>query len=153
MEAGKLGKAIPVEQGVGMYSFTALSIPSILCGLPPIPLSTSCRPSSLAFSQLAGHSPSTFSPVIVPSSRKRRRLVLKMEPSGLKKMALSTMHRTTVWDTGFLKGNFSLQIAPLLKEDAGIYEALVTYGRNIWHCKVKLGVLTGMWACNRTRLC
>ncbi|KAJ7317322.1 hypothetical protein JRQ81_003484 [Phrynocephalus forsythii] len=76
------------------------------------------------------------------SSHKRRRLVLKMEPSGLKKMALSTMLRTTVWDPGFLKGNFSLQIDPLLKEDAGIYEALVKYGRNLWHCQVKLGVVT-----------
>ncbi|XP_020659860.3 lymphocyte activation gene 3 protein [Pogona vitticeps] len=76
------------------------------------------------------------------SSHKRRRLVLKMEPSGLKKMGLFTKHRTTVWDPGFLRGNFSLQIDPLLKEDAGIYEALVKYGRNLWRCKVKLGVVT-----------
>ncbi|XP_044305592.1 lymphocyte activation gene 3 protein [Varanus komodoensis] len=75
------------------------------------------------------------------SSRKKYHLVLKVERSGLKKMAHSMMHRATVWDPGFLKGNFSLQIEPLLKDDAGSYEAIVRSGNEVWNCHLELGVV------------
>ncbi|XP_062984467.1 lymphocyte activation gene 3 protein [Elgaria multicarinata webbii] len=76
------------------------------------------------------------------SSYKKRRMVLKVEPSGLKKLARSVMHRATVWDTGFLSGNFSLQIEPLLKDDAGTYEAWVKFGSEVWRCQLELGVVS-----------
>lgn len=75
----------------------------------------------------------------------KRHFVLKVEPSGLKSLGHSMMRRVTVWDTGFLKGNFSLQIKPLLKEDAGTYEARVRHGNEDWHCLVELGVMSGRW--------
>ncbi|XP_013920131.1 PREDICTED: lymphocyte activation gene 3 protein [Thamnophis sirtalis] len=76
------------------------------------------------------------------SSSMKRHLVLKVKPSGLKSLAHSMMRRVTVWDTGFLKGNFSLQINPLLKEDAGTYEAHVSHGNKDWHCLVELGLVS-----------
>ncbi|XP_026542053.1 lymphocyte activation gene 3 protein [Notechis scutatus] len=76
------------------------------------------------------------------SSSMKRHLVLEVKPSGLKSLAHSMMRRVTVWDTGFLKGNFSLQIKPLLKEDAGTYEARVRHGKEDWHCLVELGVVS-----------
>ncbi|XP_063150744.1 lymphocyte activation gene 3 protein [Candoia aspera] len=76
------------------------------------------------------------------SSSTKRHLVLKVKPSGLKSLGHSMMHRVTVWDTGFLKGNFSLQIEPLLKEDAGTYEAQVRHGSEEWHCQLELGVVS-----------
>lgn len=71
--------------------------------------------------------------------------MLEVEPSGLKKQALTMMHRATVWDHGFLSGNFSLQIEPLLVDDAGTYEATVKYDAEVWRCKVVLGVVSGRW--------
>ncbi|XP_061493021.1 lymphocyte activation gene 3 protein [Rhineura floridana] len=76
------------------------------------------------------------------SSYKKRQWVLMVDPSGLKKWGHSTMHRATVSDTGFLHGNFSLRIEPLLKEDAGTYEALVKYGGEVWQCQLELGVMS-----------
>ncbi|XP_066469529.1 lymphocyte activation gene 3 protein-like [Tiliqua scincoides] len=76
------------------------------------------------------------------SSHKEHQLVLVVEPSGLKKQVLTMMHRATVWDNGFLSGNFSLQIEPLLLDDAGTYEAIVKYSSEVWYCKVKLGVVS-----------
>ncbi|KAH0628561.1 hypothetical protein JD844_009898 [Phrynosoma platyrhinos] len=75
-------------------------------------------------------------------SHKKRHLVLKVEPSGLKKWSRSMMHRVAIWDIGFLSGNFSLQIDPLMNDDAGIYEALVKYGSNVWCCRLELGVVS-----------
>ncbi|XP_025020891.1 lymphocyte activation gene 3 protein isoform X2 [Python bivittatus] len=77
------------------------------------------------------------------SASMKRHLVLKVKSSGLKSLGHSMMHRVTVWDTGFLKGNFSLQIEPLLKEDAGTYEACVRHGSEEWHCQLELGVVSG----------
>ncbi|XP_025020886.1 lymphocyte activation gene 3 protein isoform X1 [Python bivittatus] len=76
------------------------------------------------------------------SASMKRHLVLKVKSSGLKSLGHSMMHRVTVWDTGFLKGNFSLQIEPLLKEDAGTYEACVRHGSEEWHCQLELGVVS-----------
>ncbi|KAL7988469.1 hypothetical protein Chor_007388 [Crotalus horridus] len=76
------------------------------------------------------------------SSSMKRHLVLKVKPSGLKSLAHSMMRRATIWDAGFLKGNFSLQIKPLLKEDAGTYEAHVRYGNKEWRCLVELGLVS-----------
>ncbi|KAJ6658251.1 hypothetical protein lerEdw1_020523, partial [Lerista edwardsae] len=73
---------------------------------------------------------------------KEPQLVFEVEPSGLKKQALTMMHRATVWDNGFLSGNFSLQIEPLLTDDAGTYEATVRYDTEVWRCKVVLGVVS-----------
>ncbi|KAM3848144.1 lymphocyte activation gene 3 protein [Vipera latastei] len=76
------------------------------------------------------------------SSSMKRHLVLKVKPSGLKSLGHSMMRRATVWDAGFLKGNFSLKIKPLLKEDAGTYEARVKYGSEDWRCLVELGLVS-----------
>ncbi|XP_053146781.1 lymphocyte activation gene 3 protein [Hemicordylus capensis] len=76
------------------------------------------------------------------SSHKESHLVIEVEASGVKKQARSMMHRVTVWDTGFLSGNFSLHIEPLLTDDAGTYEALVEYGNKVEHCRVELGVVS-----------
>ncbi|XP_070592921.1 lymphocyte activation gene 3 protein [Erythrolamprus reginae] len=76
------------------------------------------------------------------SSSMKPHMVLKVEPSGLKSLAHSMMRRVTIWDTGFLQGNFSLQIKPLLKKDAGTYDARVRYGNKDWHCLVELGVVS-----------
>nr|XP_060616828.1 lymphocyte activation gene 3 protein [Anolis sagrei ordinatus] len=76
------------------------------------------------------------------SSHRKRRLILKVDPSGIKKWSRSMMHRLSIWDAGLLRGNFSLQINPLLTGDAGIYEMLVKYGSSVWYCQVKLGVVS-----------
>uniref|UniRef100_H9GAP6 Lymphocyte activation gene 3 protein n=1 Tax=Anolis carolinensis TaxID=28377 RepID=H9GAP6_ANOCA len=76
------------------------------------------------------------------SSHRKRRLILKVDPSGIKKWSRSMIHRLSIWDAGFLRGNFSLQIDPLLNDDTGIYEMLVKYGSSVWCCQVKLGVVS-----------
>ncbi|CAI5796970.1 activation gene 3 [Podarcis lilfordi] len=76
------------------------------------------------------------------SSHRKRHLVLMVEPSGVKKMARSTMHRATVWDPGFIRGNFSLRIEPLRKEDAGTYVAVVKFAKEVLRCQVELGVVS-----------
>lgn len=76
------------------------------------------------------------------SCHKENQLVLEVEPSGLKKQVRTMMHRANVWDNGFLSGNFSLQIKPLLRNDAGTYEAIVKYGHEVLRCKVELGIVS-----------
>ncbi|XP_053227813.1 lymphocyte activation gene 3 protein [Podarcis raffonei] len=76
------------------------------------------------------------------SSHRKRHLVLMVEPSGVKKMARSTMHRATVSDPGFIRGNFSLRIEPLQKEDAGTYVAVVKFAKEVLRCQVELGVVS-----------
>uniref|UniRef100_A0A8D0E1D5 Lymphocyte activation gene 3 protein n=1 Tax=Salvator merianae TaxID=96440 RepID=A0A8D0E1D5_SALMN len=75
-------------------------------------------------SQLQGYSSSVVS-FIGQTPYRKDYLVLKVEPSGIRKLAHSIMYRATVLDSGLLSRNFSIQIKPLLEDDAGTYETLV----------------------------
>uniref|UniRef100_A0A8C3T3R9 Lymphocyte activation gene 3 protein n=1 Tax=Chelydra serpentina TaxID=8475 RepID=A0A8C3T3R9_CHESE len=56
--------------------------------------------------------------------------------------ARSMMPRASVRKTGFRQGDFSLLIEPLLRGDAGHYEALVRYGKETRRCRLELGMVT-----------
>uniref|UniRef100_A0A8C3SYG4 Lymphocyte activation gene 3 protein n=1 Tax=Chelydra serpentina TaxID=8475 RepID=A0A8C3SYG4_CHESE len=76
-------------------------------------------------------------------SHKEPHMVLEVEYSGLLKRARSMMPRASVRKTGFRQGDFSLLIEPLLRGDAGHYEALVRYGKETRRCRLELGMVTG----------
>nr|XP_056704402.1 lymphocyte activation gene 3 protein [Euleptes europaea] len=69
-------------------------------------------------------------------------MVLEVAPSGLKTRARSMMPRASVQDTDFLRGNFSLQIRPTSRDDAGRYWARVEYGSQVHCCALKLEVVS-----------
>ncbi|NXJ05569.1 LAG3 protein, partial [Odontophorus gujanensis] len=50
--------------------------------------------------------------------------------------------RVSVLDSALRNGNFSLRINPVRSDDAGLYEAQVTYNTEIRSCQVELGVVT-----------
>ncbi|KGL75737.1 Lymphocyte activation 3, partial [Tinamus guttatus] len=50
--------------------------------------------------------------------------------------------RVSVQDHALRNGNFSLQIDPVRIEDAGLYEAQVSYSNKVQNCQVELGVVT-----------
>ncbi|NXD14820.1 LAG3 protein, partial [Nothocercus nigrocapillus] len=50
--------------------------------------------------------------------------------------------RVSVQDHALRNGNFSLQIDPVRLEDAGLYEAQVSYSNKVQNCQVELGVVT-----------
>ncbi|NXL30661.1 LAG3 protein, partial [Glaucidium brasilianum] len=50
--------------------------------------------------------------------------------------------RVSVQDSALRHGNFSLRIDPVRSEDAGLYEAQVTYNMKVHICRVELGVIT-----------
>ncbi|KFQ24991.1 Lymphocyte activation 3, partial [Merops nubicus] len=50
--------------------------------------------------------------------------------------------RVSVQDSALRTGNFSLRIAPVRPEDAGLYEARVAYDSQLQSCQVNLGVVT-----------
>ncbi|NWR77708.1 LAG3 protein, partial [Centropus unirufus] len=50
--------------------------------------------------------------------------------------------RVSVQDSALRNGIFSLQINPVRSEDAGWYEARVTYNMEVQSCQVELGVIT-----------
>ncbi|NXS45095.1 LAG3 protein, partial [Balaeniceps rex] len=50
--------------------------------------------------------------------------------------------RVSVQDSALRNGNFSLRIDPVRSEDAGLYEAQVTYDTDVQSCQVELGVIT-----------
>uniref|UniRef100_A0A8C8BMT4 Lymphocyte activation gene 3 protein n=1 Tax=Otus sunia TaxID=257818 RepID=A0A8C8BMT4_9STRI len=54
-------------------------------------------------------------------------MVLEVGYSGLRKTALPMRARVSVQDSALRHGNFSLRIDPVRSEDAGLYEAQVTY--------------------------
>lgn len=70
-------------------------------------------------------------------------MVLEVERSGLRKVALPMRPRVSVQDSAIRNGNFSLRIDPVRSEDAGLYEAWVTYNTEVRSCQVELGVITG----------
>ncbi|OXB76280.1 UNVERIFIED_CONTAM: hypothetical protein H355_014688 [Colinus virginianus] len=69
-------------------------------------------------------------------------VVLEVEYTGLRKMALPMRPRVSVLDSALRNGNFSLRINPVRRDDAGLYEAQVTYNTEIRSCQVELGVVT-----------
>lgn len=69
-------------------------------------------------------------------------VVLEVEYSGLRKMALPMRPRVSVLDSALRNGNFSLCINPVRSDDAGLYEAQVFYNKEIRSCRVELGVVT-----------
>ncbi|NXY48149.1 LAG3 protein, partial [Ceuthmochares aereus] len=50
--------------------------------------------------------------------------------------------RVSVQDSALRNGIFSLRIDPVRSEDAGLYEARVTYDMEVQSCQVELGVIT-----------
>ncbi|XP_068813279.1 lymphocyte activation gene 3 protein isoform X2 [Struthio camelus] len=71
-------------------------------------------------------------------------MVLEVEYTGLRKMALPMRPRVSVQDPALRNGNFSLRIDPVRSEDAGWYEAQVAYNnKEVQNCHVELGVVTG----------
>ncbi|NXQ20630.1 LAG3 protein, partial [Peucedramus taeniatus] len=50
--------------------------------------------------------------------------------------------RVSLQDSALRNGNFSLSIAPVRSEDAGLYEAQVKYKTEVHSCHVELGVIT-----------
>lgn len=70
-------------------------------------------------------------------------MVLEVGYSGLRKTALPMKPRVSVQDSALRNGNFSLRINPVRSEDAGLYEAQVTYDTEVRSCQVELGVITG----------
>ncbi|KFP36289.1 Lymphocyte activation 3, partial [Chlamydotis macqueenii] len=50
--------------------------------------------------------------------------------------------RVSVQDSALRHGNFSLRIDPVRSEDAGLYEAWVSYNMEIQSCHVELVVIT-----------
>ncbi|NXE25578.1 LAG3 protein, partial [Ardeotis kori] len=50
--------------------------------------------------------------------------------------------RVSVQDSALRHGNFSLRIDPVRSEDAGLYEAWVSYNMEVQRCHVELGVIT-----------
>ncbi|NXS51574.1 LAG3 protein, partial [Brachypteracias leptosomus] len=50
--------------------------------------------------------------------------------------------RVSIQYSALRTGNFSLRIDPVRSEDAGLYEARVTYNTEVQSCQVKLGVIT-----------
>ncbi|XP_032851557.2 lymphocyte activation gene 3 protein [Tyto alba] len=69
-------------------------------------------------------------------------MVLEVGYSGLRKTALPMRPRVSVQDPASRSGNFSLRIDPVRSEDAGLYEARVTYNTEVQSCQVELGVTT-----------
>ncbi|XP_072183152.1 lymphocyte activation gene 3 protein [Excalfactoria chinensis] len=69
-------------------------------------------------------------------------VVLEVEYSGLRKTALPMRPRVSVLDSALRNGNFSLCINPVRSDDVGLYEAQVTYNKEIRSCRVELGVVT-----------
>ncbi|XP_021251766.1 lymphocyte activation gene 3 protein isoform X2 [Numida meleagris] len=69
-------------------------------------------------------------------------VVLEVEYTGLRKMALPMRPRVSVLDSALRNGNFSLRINPVRSDDAGLYEAQVTYNTEVRSCQVELGVVT-----------
>ncbi|XP_069705992.1 lymphocyte activation gene 3 protein isoform X2 [Phaenicophaeus curvirostris] len=69
-------------------------------------------------------------------------IVLEVEYTGLRKAARPMRPRVSVQDSAFRKGIFSLRINPVRSEDAGLYEAWVTYDTEVQSCQVELGVIT-----------
>lgn len=78
-----------------------------------------------------------------PSARQEPHVVLEVGYSGLRKTALPMKPRVSVQDSALRNGNFSLRINPVRSEDAGLYEAQVTYDTEVRSCQVELGVITG----------
>ncbi|XP_065514792.1 lymphocyte activation gene 3 protein [Caloenas nicobarica] len=76
------------------------------------------------------------------SAHQEPHMVLEVERSGLRKMALPMRPRVSVQDSALRNGNFSLRIDPVRSEDAGLYEAWVTYNTEVQSCQVELGVIT-----------
>lgn len=70
-------------------------------------------------------------------------MVLEVEYTGLRKTALPMRPRVSVLDSALRNGNFSLRINPVRSDDAGLYEAQVTYNTEVRSCQVELGVVTG----------
>ncbi|XP_065598286.1 lymphocyte activation gene 3 protein [Cyrtonyx montezumae] len=69
-------------------------------------------------------------------------VVLEVEYTGLRKMALPMRPRVSVLDSALRNGNFSLRINPVRSDDAGLYKAQVTYNTEIRSCQVELRVVT-----------
>ncbi|XP_074783628.1 lymphocyte activation gene 3 protein [Athene noctua] len=76
------------------------------------------------------------------SAHQEPHMVLEVGYSGLRKTALPMRARVSVQDSALRHGNFSLQIDPVRSEDAGLYEAQVTYNMEVQTCQVELGVIT-----------
>ncbi|KAM9390065.1 lymphocyte activation gene 3 protein [Phaethornis superciliosus] len=76
------------------------------------------------------------------SAHQEPHMVLEVGYSGLRKTALPMRPRVSVQDSALRDGNFSLQIDPVRSEDAGLYEAQVTYNTGVQSCRVELGVIT-----------
>ncbi|XP_026712062.1 lymphocyte activation gene 3 protein [Athene cunicularia] len=76
------------------------------------------------------------------SAHQEPHMVLEVGYSGLRKTALPMRARVSVQDSALRQGNFSLQIDPVWSEDAGLYEAQVTYNMEVQICQVELGVIT-----------
>ncbi|XP_013813545.1 lymphocyte activation gene 3 protein [Apteryx mantelli] len=77
------------------------------------------------------------------SAHQEPHMVLEVEYTGLRKMALPMRPRVSVQDTALRNGNFSLRIDPVRSEDAGWYEAQVAYNnKEVQNCQVELGVVT-----------
>ncbi|KAM6098162.1 lymphocyte activation gene 3 protein [Theristicus caerulescens] len=76
------------------------------------------------------------------SAHQEPHMVLEVEYSGLRKMALPMRPRVSVQDSALRNGNFSLRIDPVRSEDAGLYEAQVVYNTEVQSCQVELGVIT-----------
>ncbi|XP_074839706.1 lymphocyte activation gene 3 protein [Carettochelys insculpta] len=77
-----------------------------------------------------------------PDSQTKPHMVLEVDYSGLLKRARSMTLRASVREPNFRQGDFSLRIKPLLHDDAGHYEALVTYGQETLRCQLELGMVT-----------
>ncbi|XP_041266992.1 lymphocyte activation gene 3 protein [Onychostruthus taczanowskii] len=69
-------------------------------------------------------------------------VVLEVGFSGLQKTAQLMKPRVSLQDSTLRHGNFSLRIAPVRSEDAGLYEAQVKYKTEVHSCHVELGVIT-----------
>ncbi|XP_074666649.1 lymphocyte activation gene 3 protein [Strix aluco] len=76
------------------------------------------------------------------STHQEPHMVLEVGYSGLRKTALPMRARVSVQDSALRHGNFSLRIDPVRSEDAGLYEAQVTYNMEVQSCQVELGVIT-----------
>ncbi|XP_064371927.1 lymphocyte activation gene 3 protein [Dromaius novaehollandiae] len=77
------------------------------------------------------------------STHQEPHMVLEVEYTGLRKMALPMRPRVSVQDPALRNGNFSLLIDPVRSEDAGWYEAQVAYSnKEVQNCQVELGVVT-----------
>ncbi|XP_035199058.1 lymphocyte activation gene 3 protein [Oxyura jamaicensis] len=76
------------------------------------------------------------------SAHQKPHVVLEVEYTGLKKTALPMRPRVSVQDSALRSGNFSLRIDPVRSEDAGLYEAQVTYNTEVQSCHVELGIVT-----------